>query len=100
MRNEGALDFRSSESMTAHTDYIVDAAHYPQITLLITPCAIAGKVNPLDLRPVLLPVPFIVAPDRSQHRGPRPLNHEVAAFVCPNRLTIAGHYVGVDAWKR
>src|SRR5215203_3945649 len=86
--------------MAAYIDNIVDTAHYPQIIMLIAPGAVAGKINPIDLRPVLLAVTFIVAPDRPQHRGPRSLDHEVTALVCANWFSVASHDIDIDSRER
>src|SRR5215470_8319245 len=100
MRNKRTLYFRSSETMPADIYHIVDAAHDPEIAVFITSRAIAGKINSLDLRPVLFAIPSIITPDGTQHRRPGLLDDQVASFIWPNWFSVARHYVGVDSRER
>src|SRR6185369_5028381 len=100
MRNECALDFCSSKSMPAYINNIIDSAHYPEIAVIVAPCTVAGKVNSVNLRPVLLPVTLIVAPDCPQHRRPGSLDNEIAARIASDRLAVARHDISVDSGKR
>src|ERR1043166_4400325 len=86
--------------MAAYVNNIVDSAHYPEIALLITPGAVAREVNSVDLRPILLFVALVVAPDGPEHRGPRPLDDEVTTLACAHGVAVARHYVGVDTGER
>src|SRR6185369_4652308 len=58
------------------------------------------KVNTVNLRPILLPVALIVAPDCPQHRRPGTLNNKIPAGIASDRLAIARHDVGIDSRKR
>src|ERR1041385_7734020 len=100
MRHERAFDFRRTQSMSDLINNIVDAAQYPEITTVVAPRAVAREVNSFDLRPILLFVAFVVAPDRPQHRRPRSLDHEVTACVSADRLAVTRHDVDVDAGER
>src|SRR5215213_905852 len=100
MRHERALNFRSSESMSAYINNIIDPAHYPKIAVPIAARAVTCKIDTFNLRPVLLLVTFVVAPDRSEHRRPRPFDHQIATFMWTNRLAVARHHVGLDSRKR
>src|SRR5215510_4239242 len=82
--------------MAAYINNIVDAAHYPEITLLVAPGAVSGEINPVNLRPILLFVTLVIAPDGPEHRGPGPLDDKVTALICANRFAVAGHDAGVD----
>src|ERR1041384_4308837 len=86
--------------MPAYINNIIDPAHYPEIAVIVAPCPVPGKVNPLNLRPILLPVALIIAPDGPQHRRPGPLDNEIAARIAPDRLALARHDVGIDSGKR
>src|SRR5688500_15283370 len=81
VRNQGTFDFRRSESVSANVNYIVDTPHDPEISVRVAPRAVSGKVNSVNLRPILLFVPLVIAPDCPQHRWPWTLDHEVAALV-------------------
>src|SRR6185369_8912380 len=101
VRDERALNLRRSESMSAYINNIIDAAHYPKIAVPVAARAVAREIDTFNLRPVLLLVTIVVAPDRPQHRLPRPLDHQIAAFIWTNRLAVARHHVGLDSrkWK-
>src|SRR5688500_19133046 len=86
--------------MTAYINYIVDAAHNPEITVLIASRAVAGEVNTVDLRPVLVAITFVIAPNRPQHRRPGTLNNEVAALVGFDRFAFTGHYIRLNTGER
>src|SRR6185503_16041435 len=100
VRHQCALDFRSSQSMAANIDYIVDTAHYPEITIRITPRAVPRKVDPFDLRPVLLFVAFVVTPNSSQHRRPGPFDDQITALIRAHRPAVASHHIGLDPGER
>ena len=100
VRHQRAFDFRRSQPVTADIDNIVDAAHDPEIAVFVAPCAVAGKVDAFNLRPVLLAVAFVVAPNCPQHRRPGPFDHEITALICADRLAVARHDVGFDSGKR
>src|SRR5215218_9727357 len=99
VRDERALNFRRSESMSAYINNIIDPAHYPEIAVLIAARAVASEIDAFNLRPVLLFITLVVAPDRSQHRRPWSFNHQITAFVCSNRLAVTCHHVSFDAGK-
>src|SRR6266849_5549179 len=86
--------------MAADIDHVIDATHDPEVAVRVAPGAVAGKIDVLDLRPILLSITFIVAPDGSEHRRPGTRNYEITAFGWTNRLAVARHDVGFDAGKR
>src|SRR5688500_11996742 len=100
MRHQCTFNFSSSQTMAADVYNIVDASHYPEISIRIPPRTIAGKIDAFNLRPVLLPVSFVVAPDCPQHRRPWLFDHEIATFIWPNCLSITGDDIDVNTWKR
>ena len=65
VRHECALNLSRSESMSAYINNIIDPAHYPEITVRVAPRTIAREVYAVNLRPVLLFITIVVAPDRS-----------------------------------
>src|SRR4030095_10996665 len=83
--------------MSGDIDHVVDATHDPKITVPVSARAVAGKVNTVDLRPVLLPVPFVITINCSQHGRPRSREHEIAAFIRADGFAVAGHHICGDA---
>src|SRR5207248_11761526 len=81
MRHQSAFDLGRAETMTGDVDDVVDSAHDPEIAVLISARAIAGKIDSGNLRPVLLPVTRIVPVNRAEHRGPWFLNDQVSSLV-------------------
>src|ERR1044072_3682010 len=100
VRHERALNFRRSESMSAYINNIIDPAHYPKIAVSVAPRAVAREIDAFNLRPILLFVTLVITPDRSQHRRPRSLDHQITAFIWTNRFAITRHHVGIDSRKR
>src|SRR5438105_13308517 len=97
MRHQSAFDLGRAETMTGDVDDVVDPAHDPEIAVLISARAIAGKIDSGNLRPVLLLVTRIVSVDRAEHRRPWFLNDQVSSLVWANGFAVASHDVGVDA---
>src|SRR2546422_801620 len=100
MRDERAFNFGSAQSVAAHVDYVIDATHDPEVTVLVAPRAVAGEINIFDLRPILISVTLVVAPDRSQHRWPGTLDHQIAAFIGAHGHAFARHHIDFDARER
>src|SRR5438874_13785564 len=71
MADEGRFDLNRAQSMAADFDHVVDATHDPVVAVLVLPGVIAGEVMPRQLRPVLLLVALVVAPNAAEHAGPR-----------------------------
>jgi hypothetical protein len=94
---QGALNLGSSESMSGDIDHVVDATHDPKITVTVSARAIAGKVNTVYLRPVLLPVTLVIAINCSQHGRPRAREHEVAPSAARLRIAALVDDLGGDA---
>ena len=81
MIDEGRLDLDRRESMTGDVHHVVDPAEQPEVTVFIYPRAVACEVVPREARPVRLAEPRVVTEDPTHHRGPGPLEHEVAASL-------------------
>src|SRR6478672_6243481 len=86
--------------MTADVDHVVDASHDPEVAIFVPSSAIAGKVNILNLRPVLLAITVVVAPDSPQHRWPGTLDNQIAALVCAHFLPVTRHHGNIDSRER
>src|SRR2546422_6319571 len=86
--------------MAADVDHVVDAAHDPKIAVFISPRAIAGKIDALDLRPVLLLVTLVIAPNRSQHRRPGTCDYQITTLAGAHCLPLASHHVNFNSRKR
>ena len=78
MRHQGALDLAGAEAVPGHVEHVVDAPDDPEIAILVPPGAVAGKVTPRDVAPVLFLVAAIVAIDGTEHRRPRLANDQLA----------------------
>src|SRR2546426_11840696 len=76
---------------------VVDATEKPEVAVLIALGAIAGEVDVVVLRPVLLHEPVGVAPDPTQHARPGLAQYEVARL---RRITLLVEHLGVDAGER
>src|SRR5207253_3222218 len=100
MRDERALDLHRAETVAGDVHDVVDAAHHPEVAVLVAACAVAGEVHAGNLAPVLLDVALVVAPNRAQHAGPRLLQDEVTALVRADRLALAVYDVRHDAGER
>src|SRR5215510_11750389 len=85
--------------MPGDVDHVIDPTHDPEVAILISPCAVTGKVNSFNLRPILLTIPLVIAINRTQHAGPWPRNHEVAAFIRSHPLAVARHHVSFNPGK-
>src|SRR5688500_20252001 len=72
--------------MAADVYHIVDAAHYPVVSVLVAACAVARKIIPWGLGPRRFLVPIVVAPDRPQHRRPWMLDNPITAFADTDRF--------------
>ena len=71
MMHQGAFDFHRAQAVAGDVQHVVDAAHDPEVAVLVPARAVGGEVDARDLRPVLLLVALVVAVDRAQHRRPR-----------------------------
>jgi hypothetical protein len=77
VRHQGALDLHRAESRWPATlMHVVDAAHDPEVAVGVPARAVAGEVHAGDLAEVGLLEALVVAPDRAQHRRPRPLDDQ------------------------
>src|SRR6476620_7116998 len=85
--------------MSGDIDHVVDAAHDPKITVTVFARAVAGKVNTVYLRPVLLPVPFVITINCSKHGRPRACEHEIAALIRADGFAVASHHIRGNAGK-
>ena len=50
--DERGFDLHGAEAVAADVDDVVDAAHEPEVPVLIAPCAVAGEVAAGDLAPI------------------------------------------------
>src|SRR5208337_2046604 len=99
MRNERTLDFHGAQTMAGHINDVIYPAHDPEITILVFARSVAGKINAVDLRPVLLLIAFVISPDCPDHGGPRFPNHQESARIRRNRLPVASDHVRCDSEK-
>ena len=53
VRDQRAFDFHRAQPMARHVDHVVDAAHDPEVAVLVATRAVAGEVAAVDLREVI-----------------------------------------------
>src|SRR5690606_11860527 len=102
MADQRTLDFDRAETMAGDVDNIVDAAHDPEIAVLVDACIVAGEILMRYAAPVLLLVAFVIAPDSAQHAGPGVADDKPAALVRAHRLAAVVRHFGQDPgqWLR
>src|SRR6185312_8278642 len=84
VRDERRLDLHRPEPVARDVQHIVDAAHDPEIAVLVSVGAVPRHIEALvEFLPVGGEVARVVAPDGAQHRGPRLLDDEIAAGIGP-----------------
>src|SRR4029079_7332500 len=109
--DEGRFDLDRAEAVAADVDHVVDAAHDPVVAVVVLAGVVASEVVALELRPVLLFVAVVIAPDAAEHAGPGTADAEHAALVrfdglasfVENRGDDAGERLGATAglcWNR
>src|SRR5206468_4941316 len=74
-----------------------DAAEEPEVAVLVALGPVAGEVDVVVLRPVLLHEAVGIAPDPAQHPRPGLAEHEVAGL---RRAPLLVQDLGVDAGER
>ena len=91
--DQRALDFGRPDAMTGHVEHVVDAAHDPEVTVLVLPATVAGEVGPFDFAPINFLITLRVAPDAAQHVRPRFADDELAAGIAGNRIALVVHHL-------
>src|SRR5690606_17652671 len=100
VRYQRRLDLHGAEAVTRDIDHVVDAAHDPEVAVVVAPGAVTGEVDVLDLAPVLVAVAVIVAVHGAQHAWPRTAHDEVAALASRDFVAVGVDHSGVDAEHR
>ena len=77
--DERALHLDRRDPVPADVHHVVDAAHQPEVAVLVDAGAVAGEVHAREPAPVRRAVAFVVLVEAAEHRRPRPLQHQVAA---------------------
>src|SRR5437764_4996872 len=86
--------------MAADFDHVVNAAHDPVVAVVVLPGVVAREVVPFELRPILLLVTLVVAPNAAEHSGPRLADTEHAAVIALNGLAAVVEDRGHDSRQR
>src|SRR5207249_8663594 len=89
MTYKRALNLHGCDPMTSNADHVINASHDPQVTVFVTPGAIAGEIHTWYFTPVLFLVSLGIAVDRAQHRRPRAFDHQKPALICADRFSLA-----------
>ena len=71
MADQRAFDFDRAQPMAGHVQHVVDAPHDPVVAVGIAAGVVAGQIHVRHLRPILLLVALVVAPNAAQHARPR-----------------------------
>src|SRR5207302_3208278 len=100
VRDERGFDLRRRDAMPGDLHDVVDAAHEPEVAVLIATRSGAGEVLPRIAAPVGLAVALVVFVDAAQHRGPRPRKHEIPRASERHRLALLVHDVGLYPGER
>src|SRR5581483_5288166 len=84
--DERAFDLHGAETVAGHVEHVVHAAEQPEVAVIVAAGAVAGEVLARVLRPVLVGVARIVAPDGAHHRRPGAGEDQVTAGVVGDRV--------------
>ena len=79
--DESGFDFHRAEAMTADVEYIVDAAHDPEISILVSAGTVAGEVHVFEGAKVGVDEAVVIAPGGAHDAGPRVFDAEFPAFI-------------------
>src|SRR5437879_8926676 len=88
MRDECRLDLRGRDAVAGDLHDVVDAAHQPEVPVLVAPRAVAGEIPAGIPAPVRLAVALVVLVDAAEHRGPRLRKDEVAGTAERHGLSV------------
>ena len=99
MVDERRLDLDRREPVARDVHHVVDPAEQPEVAVGVDPGAVAREVVAREARPVGLAEALVVAEDAARHRGPGPLEHEVAAALL-DPLALLVQHGRLDAGKR
>ncbi len=83
--------------MAGNVQHVIDAAHDPEVAVLVAPGAVAREVDVRDLAPVLGAVPVVVAVDGAEHARPGALDHQVTAVIGRLFVAVDIDHGGLDA---
>src|SRR5881409_3120643 len=100
MAHQCAFDLGGADTVAGDIEHIVDAPDDPEITVLVLPAAIAGKVDGLDFAPINGFIALRVPPEAPQHCGPGLADNEFAAAVAWNGLSIFVDHLRNNAEER
>src|SRR6516165_10508483 len=100
MRNQGTFDLHRPESMARNINHVINPAHNPKVTVLVTPGTIASEVHSCDLAEILLLVALGIPKDGTQHPQPWSLDDEKTTLIGRHGTAIAGYNIGCDTWQR
>src|SRR5437588_11218340 len=56
--------------MSGHVEHVVNSTDDPEITVLVAPATVTGKIASFDFTPVCFLITLRVAPDSAEHAGP------------------------------
>src|SRR5580658_4077017 len=100
MAYQDAFDFHGAQPVAGDFDYVVHAAEDPDVAVFVALRGVAGKIYARDFVPIFFGVPFVVAVDGAQHRGPGFLDRQVARFAGSDWFAFHVNDLRDDAWQR
>src|SRR3954471_10630432 len=88
--------------MAGNVQNVVNAPDDAEVAILVGARAVAGEIEfSLEVvGPIGLLVAIRIAPDRAQHRRPRPLDHQDSALPPSDRMPGFVDDLGKYPWKR
>src|SRR5207249_4452715 len=100
MAHEGGLHLHRTDPVARDVDHVVDAAHEPEVVVLVHAGPVPREVFARDLGPVHLLVPLRIFVQGLEHGGPRLLDHEIAALVHGDGMALFVDDLRVDPRNR
>src|SRR4029453_3995549 len=92
-----ALDLHRAQPVAADINYVVNATHQPEISVLVAASAVAREVTSFDVAPILLNESFGIAVNRPQHRWPGAREAQLPPLVRPDGDAVFGTNVRDNA---
>src|SRR5207302_8483333 len=100
MGHQSRFHLHRRKPVTRNIDHVVDSTHDPKVSVLVLASAVTGEIYAGNLSPVLTHVTIRVVENRSQHSGPRTLDHEKASRTERHGFALASDHVAGDSGKR
>ena len=99
MGHQSRFHFHGAQTVPGDIQHIIDAAHNPEIAVLVLTGTVAGQIIfAAKFRPVGIHITLLIAPDGAQHGRERFGNHQITALIgLGNTVAIFIHHVRCNA---